>query len=50
MVVFAMSDIPPLCPMHTCLQWKLCVESHSLGYLFLFSIYKSAVLRLFSSR
>ena len=45
-----MSDIAGMCPMHTCLQWKLSVESHSLASLFLFSIYKSAVLRLFSSR
>jgi hypothetical protein len=39
-----MSDIVAgMCPMHTCLQWKLYVESHSLASLVLFSIYKSAV-------
>ncbi|CAB3983662.1 Hypothetical predicted protein [Paramuricea clavata] len=27
-----MSDVPPLCSMHTYLQWKLSVESHSLAY------------------
>ena len=26
-----MSDVPHLCPMHTYLQWKLSVESHSLA-------------------
>ena len=27
-----MSDVPPLCPMHTYLQWKLSVESPSFTY------------------
>ena len=36
-----MSNIPLFPYAYTCLQWKLCVESHSLAYLFLFSIYKS---------
>lgn len=27
-----MSDVLPLCPMHTYLQWKLSVESPSLAY------------------